>query len=80
MITAILNQAMHLVRNRTPAEFQREAIPRLLLTRCTLHTPYALHLVQGIGGGKSVVAHTVGCVACGVTVVIVETLTLAADQ
>lgn len=79
-ITAISNQAMQLVWNRTPVEFQREAIPRLLLMRCAPHTPQALLLVQGTGGGKSAVAQTVGCVDCGVTVVIVETLAFAANQ
>jgi len=39
-----------------------------------------LLLVQGTFGGKSAVAQTVGCVGFGVTLVIVETLALAADQ
>ena len=71
---------MQLVWDRTPVDFQREAIPRLLLMRCAPNTPHALLLVQGTGGGKSAVAQTVGCVDCGVTLVIVETLALAADQ
>ena len=79
-LTAISDQAMQLVWDRTPVEFQREAIPRLLLMRCAPNTPHALLLVQGTGGGKSAVAQTVGCVDCGVTLVIVETLALAADQ
>ena len=71
---------MQCVWARTPHQFQREAIPRLLLMRCAPHTPQTLLLVQGTGGGKSAVARTVGCVDCGVTLVIVETLALAADQ
>ena len=73
-LTSIPDQAMQLVWDRTPVEFQREAIPRLLLMRCAPNTPHALLLVQGTGGGKSAVAQTVDCVDCGFTLVIVETL------
>ena len=76
-ITNISNQAMHLVWNRSPTDFQKEAIPRLLMMRCAPYTPQALLLIQGTGGGKSAVAQTVGCVDCGVTLIIVETLALA---
>ena len=79
-ISAISDQAMQLVWNRAPIDFQREAIPRLLMMRCAPYNPQALLLVQGTGGGKSAVAQTVGCVDCGVTLIIVETLALAADQ
>ena len=79
-LCAISDQAMKLVWDRTPIDFQREAIPRLLMMRCVPHNPQALLLVQGTGGGKSAVAQTVGCVDCGVTLIIVETLALAADQ
>ena len=48
--------------------------------RCDPHTPQALLLVQGTGDGKSAVAQTLGCIDCGVTLVIVETLALAAHQ
>ena len=58
-LAAISDQAMQLVWDRTPLEFQREAIPRLLLMRCAPHTPHALLLVQETGGGKSAVAQTV---------------------
>ena len=44
------------------------------------HRPEALLLVQGTGGGKSAVAQTVGCVDCGVVIIIEETLALTADQ
>ena len=44
------------------------------------HTPQALLIVQGTGGDKSSIAQAVGYVDYGVTVVIVETLALAADQ
>ena len=79
-LCAISDQAMKLVWDMTPIDFQREAIPRLLMMRCAHHNPQALLLVQGTGGGKSAVAQTVGCVDCGVTLIIVETLALAADQ
>ena len=78
--TPIANHAMQEVWNRTPMDFQREAIPRLLMMRCVPNTPQALLLVQGTGAGKSAVAQTVGIVDCGVTLVIEETLALAADQ
>ena len=71
---------MQLVWDKTPNDFQREAIPRLLMMRCAPYNPQALLLVQGTGGGKSAVVQTVGCVDCGVTLIIVETLALAADQ
>ena len=44
------------------------------------HCPEAILLVQGTGGGKSAVAQTVGCVKCGVTLIIEATLALVADQ
>ena len=72
--------AMYDIWDRTPRDFQQVAIPRLLMMRCPLHPPEALLLVQGTGGGKSAVAHTVRYVDCGVTIIIEETLTLAADQ
>ena len=71
---------MYLVWNRSPTDFQKEAIPRLLMIRCAPYIPQALLLIQDTGGGKSSVAQTVGCADCGVTLIIVETLTLAADQ
>ena len=66
--------------NKTPVDFQREAIPRLLSMRRVLYNPRALLLVQGTGGGKSAVAQTGGIVDGGVTLIIMETLALAADQ
>ena len=71
---------MQEIWDRSPRESQKEAIPRLLMMRCSPHRPEALLLVQGTGGGKSVVAQTVGCAECGVTVIIEATLALAADQ
>ena len=47
---------------------------------CAPYTPQALIIIQGTGGGKSAVVQTVGCVDCGVTLIIVETLALATDQ
>ena len=71
---------MQAIWDRSPREFQKEAIPRLLMMRCPPHRPEAMLLVQGTGGGKSAVAQTVGSVECGVTLVIEATLALAADQ
>ena len=50
------------------------------MMRCAPYNPQALLLVQGTGGRKLAVAQTVGCVDFGVTLIIVETLALAADQ
>jgi len=71
---------MQQIWNRTPIDIQREAIPRILMMRCTPNVPQALLLVQGTGGGKSVVAQTVGGIDCGVTLVIEELLDVATDQ
>lgn len=43
-------------------------------------TPQVLLLVQGIGTGKSAMAHTVGIIDYSVTLVIEKTLALALDQ
>ena len=79
-MSAISHQAMTEIWDRSPRDFQREAIPRLLMMRCNPYQPEAILLVQGTGGGKSAVAQTVRCVDCGVTIIIEETLALAADQ
>ena len=71
---------MQSVWNKTPVDFQREAIPRLLSMRCVPCNPQTFLLVQGTGSGKSAVAQTVGIVDGGVTLIIVETLALAVDQ
>ena len=76
----ISRHAMNEIWDRTPRDFQNEAIPRLLMMNCPPYRPQALLLVQGTGGGKSAVAQTVGCVNCGVTVVIEPTIALSADQ
>ena len=77
---AIAQQAMMLTWNRTPRDFQNEAIPRLLMMRCIPNIPSAMLLVQGTGGGKSAVPQTVGAVTRGVTLIIENTLSLSADQ
>ena len=77
---AIAEQAMISTWNRTPRDFQKEAIPRLLMMRCVPNTPSAMLLVQGTGGGKSAVPQTVGAVTCGITLIIESTLSLSADQ
>jgi len=71
---------MREIWNRTPNDFQQEAIPRLLMMRCAPNVPQALLLVQGTGGGKSVVAQTVGVVDCGVMLGIKELLAAATDR
>ena len=79
-LSDISTQAMQAIWDRTPQNFQKEAIPRLLMMRCLPHRPEALLLVQGTGGGKSAVAQMVGCVECGATMIIEATLGLAADH
>ena len=76
----ISRHAMNEIWDWTPRDFQNEVIPRLLMMKCPPYRPQALLMVQGTGGGKSAVAQTVGCVNCGVTVVIEPTLALSADQ
>ena len=70
---------MQVVWDKTPIDFQREAIPRILEMKYAPCNSQTLLLVQGTGGGKSAVAQTVGCVNCGVTVVIEPNLALSAD-
>ena len=65
-LSDISDQAMKAIWDRSPRDFQKEAIPRLLMMRCPPHRPEAMLLVQGTGGGKSAVAQTVGCVEYGV--------------
>ena len=77
---AIAEQAMLATWNCTSRDFQREAIPRLLMTRCVPNVPSAMLLVQGTGGGKSAVPQTVGAVTRGVTLIIESTLSLSFDQ
>ena len=79
-LSDVSDHAMQEIWHRTPIDFQREAIPCLLIMRCTTSIPQALLLVQGTGGGKSAVAQTVGVVDCGVTLVIEELLAVATDQ
>ena len=80
IIYPVVDNAMSSIWNRNPKEFQREAIARLLLMKCQPHTPSALLLVQGTGGGKSMVPMTVGITTCGVTLIIENTQSLSADQ
>ena len=77
---AISEQAMQSTWKCTPRDFQREAMPRLLMMRCIPNTPSAMLLVQGTGSGKSAVPQTVGAVTRGVTLIIENTLSLSADQ
>ena len=75
----ISRHAMNAVWDRTPRKFQNKTIPQLLMMNCPPYRPQALLLVQGTGGGKSAVTQTIGCVNCGVTVVIEPNLALSAD-
>ena len=50
------------------------------MMRCVPNHPQALLLVQGTGGVKYTMAQNFGIVDCGVTLVIEETLALAAGQ
>ena len=50
------------------------------MMRCAPYNSQLLLLVQGTSGGKLAIAQTVGCVDCGVTLNIIKTLALAADQ
>ena len=72
----ISRHAMNEIWDRTPRDFQNEAIPRLLMMNCPPYRPQALLLVQGTGGGKSAIPQTVGTVFGGVTLVIENTLSL----
>ena len=76
----VVDNAMTTFWDCNPHEFQREAIARLLMMTCDPYHPTALLLVQSTGGGKSMVPMTVGCVTCGVTLVLENTQSLAADQ
>ena len=76
----IVNDAMANFWSREPHEFQGEAIARLLMMTCNPYHPTALLLVQSTGGGKSMVPMTVGSVTRGVTLIIENTQSLAADQ
>ena len=76
----IASHAMAALWERNPHEFQMEAIARLLMMQCDSYVPAALLLIQSTGGGKSMVLMTVGVVMCGITLIIENTQSLAADQ
>lgn len=76
----ISDQLMQMICGCTHMNFQREALPRLLMIRCASYTPQAFLLVQGTSGGKSAVAQTVACIDCRITLIIVKILALADDQ
>ena len=76
----LVDNAMTTFWNRDPHEFQREAIARLLMMTCEPYHPTALLLVQSTGGGKSMAPMTVGSVTRGITLIIENTQSLAADQ
>ena len=69
----IFSHAMREVWDHTPYDFQQVAIPRLLMMGCPHHCSDDILLIQGTGGRKSAVAQTVGCIDCGVTIIIKET-------
>ena len=76
-LSNISNQANQAIWDQSPRNFQKEAIPKLIIMRFSSHHPEDLLLVQRTGFGKLVVAQTVRCVEFGVTVIIEA---IAADQ
>lgn len=78
--THIADHAINEIWKQTPTNFQREAIPQLLMTHCLPNFPQEFLLVQGAGADESTAAQTVGIVDCSTTLAIEETLALAADQ
>lgn len=80
IITHILDQAVQLVWDCTFINVQREVTPRSLTIKYALYNRHGLLLVQGDCGGKLLITHTVGCIICGVTLIIAEALDLAANQ
>ena len=76
----LVNNAMAMFWECCPHKFQREAIARLLMMTCSPYHPTALLLVQSTGGGKLMVPMTFGSVTRGVTLIIENTQSLAADQ
>lgn len=50
-MSAISHQAITEVWDRAPRDFQREAIPHLLMMRCNPYQPETMLLVQGTSGG-----------------------------
>ena len=76
----IVDQAMTVMWNRSPKEFQRLAISQILMMGCKAYGSTAMLLVQSTGGGKSMVPMTAGSVTCGVIFIIENTQALSADQ
>lgn len=79
-ISAISHQAMTDICDRALYDFQREAITCLLMMMCKPYHPEVTLRVQGSSGGKLAFAQTVCYIDYGITIMIKETLTLAADQ
>ena len=71
---------MTVMWNRSPNEFQKLAISRLLMMGCKAYGSTAMLLVQSTGGGKSMVPMTIGTVTHGVILIIKNTQVLLADQ
>ena len=76
----ICSESMESIWQRSPYDFQRQAISHIIKMQCGDNQPQATLLVQGTGGGKSAVYQAVGTVDAGVTLVIETTLSLGADQ
>lgn len=74
--THVMQEICHCI----PPDFQIEAILRSLMMWCVPNHRHVLLLVQGTEMETSAVTQTVGIVVCDVTLVIEETLALAADQ
>ena len=76
----VVSESMQSIWQRTPFQFQTNAISHIIKMRCENNKPQATLLAQGTGGGKSAVYQAVGTIDAGVILVIETTLSLGADQ
>lgn len=76
----ITTESMGTIWDRSPRQFQLDAISNIIKMRCDKFFPQATLLVQGTGGGKSGVYQGIGTVDAGVTIVLENTLSLSSDQ
>ena len=73
-------QAMLLIWGKLPNAFQKKVIPYILSIHHYQHDAQSIFLVQGAGGGKSLVYQCTSMILTGVILVIKNTLSLSADQ
>ena len=76
----VTTQAMSLVWGKVPNSFQREVIPHIISMHHCQNDAKAILLVQGTGGGKSMVYQCSGTILTGVALVVESTLSLSSDQ